>query len=125
MFKVAKSFDYPLDEWDISNVEDMENMFDEASAYTYGELEKQQVYMGLFKTLYQYYLQCLNYFDLNSIAKPKKIYTPNKSLDSIRENGNLAGIQQVSQPVDYIQMAKGLALKILVFHKKQNSHKSL
>lgn len=40
MFKGAKSFDYLLDEWDISNVEDMENMFDEASAYTYGELEK-------------------------------------------------------------------------------------
>lgn len=26
MFKGAKSFDYPLDEWDISNVEDMENI---------------------------------------------------------------------------------------------------
>lgn len=48
--------------------------------------------MGLSKTLYQYYLQCPKLFWLKLNRKAQKdIFTPNKSLDSIMENGILVG----------------------------------
>ena len=39
MFRDATKFNQPLDNCDVSNVVNTDDMFDEATAYSYGELK--------------------------------------------------------------------------------------